>query len=173
MRHCCHEIMVIVIIGLQLAHIQYMDRISLNHISLNVLHLHTGYMHQISSSTICIFEVKLTFEILTVLGQQHSFSTHERIYLWKCQRFWDRKCLDLSGTIQCYGIYKLHNTILISLDVIVVYTLAVMIDHGVFVWMVHFLTQMLIQIKVNDIYKALPNIKVHLLTQQSHWHIMK
>ena len=39
-----------------------------------------------------IFEVKLT-----VRGQQHSFSTHERVFLWKCQSFWDRKCLDLRG----------------------------------------------------------------------------
>ena len=45
-----------------------------------------------------IFEVKLTFELLTVHGQQHSFSTHERMFLWKCQSFWDRKCLDLRGT---------------------------------------------------------------------------
>ena len=34
--------------------------------------------------------------MLTVRGQQHSFSTHERVFLWKCQRFWDRICLDLS-----------------------------------------------------------------------------
>ena len=31
------------------------------------------------------FEVKLTFEMLTVRGQQHSFSTHERMSLLKCQ----------------------------------------------------------------------------------------
>ena len=31
-------------------------------------------------------------------GQQHSFSIHERMFLWKCQSFWDRKCLDLRGT---------------------------------------------------------------------------
>ena len=36
--------------------------------------------------------------MLTVRGQQHSFSTHERVFLWKCQSFWDRKCLDLRGT---------------------------------------------------------------------------
>ena len=45
-----------------------------------------------------IFEVKLTFEMLTVRGQQHSFLTHKRVFLWKCQYFWDRKCLDLRGT---------------------------------------------------------------------------
>ena len=28
--------------------------------------------------------------MLTVRGQQHSFSTHERVFLWKCQSFWDR-----------------------------------------------------------------------------------
>ena len=45
-----------------------------------------------------IFEVKLTSDMLTVHGQQHSFSTHERMFLWKCQSFWDRKSLDLRGT---------------------------------------------------------------------------
>ena len=35
--------------------------------------------------------------MLTVRGQQHSFSTHERLFMWKCQSFWDRKCLDLRG----------------------------------------------------------------------------
>ena len=44
------------------------------------------------------FQVKLTFEMLTVCGQQHSFSTHERMFLWKCQSFWDRKCHDLRKT---------------------------------------------------------------------------
>ena len=44
-----------------------------------------------------IFEVKLTFDMLTVRGQQHSFSTLERVFLWKCQSVWDRKCLDLRG----------------------------------------------------------------------------
>ena len=50
------------------------------------------------SGGIDIFDVKLTFEMLTVRGQQHSFSTHERMFLWQCQRFWDRKCLDPRGT---------------------------------------------------------------------------
>ena len=36
--------------------------------------------------------------MLTVHGQQHSFSTQERVFLGKCQSFWDRKCLDLRGT---------------------------------------------------------------------------
>ena len=36
--------------------------------------------------------------MLTARGQQHSFSTHERVFLWKCQSFWYRKCLDLKGT---------------------------------------------------------------------------
>ena len=47
---------------------------------------------------ICIFEVKLTFEILTVCGQQHSFSTHQRVFLRKCESFRDRDWLDLRGT---------------------------------------------------------------------------
>ena len=29
-------------------------------------------------------------------GQQHSFP-HERMFLWKCQSFWDRKCFDSGG----------------------------------------------------------------------------
>ena len=37
-----------------------------------------------------IFEVKLTFEMLIVRGQQHSLSTHERMFLWRCKSFWDR-----------------------------------------------------------------------------------
>ena len=45
-----------------------------------------------------IFEVKLTFDMLTVRAQQHSFSTHKRMFFWKCQSFWDRKCFDLRGT---------------------------------------------------------------------------
>ena len=32
------------------------------------------------------------------VGNSHSYSTHERVFLWKCQSFWDRKCLDLRGT---------------------------------------------------------------------------
>ena len=47
---------------------------------------------------VSIFEVKLTFKMLTVRRQQHSFSTHKRMFLWKCQSFWDRKWLDLRGT---------------------------------------------------------------------------
>ena len=47
------------------------------------------------SSLIGIFEV--TFQMLPVGGQQHSFSKHERMSLWKSQSFWDRKFLDLRG----------------------------------------------------------------------------
>ena len=47
-----------------------------------------------------LFEVKLAFEMLTVRGRQHSFSTHERMFLWKCRRFRDRKCLDPRG-LEC------------------------------------------------------------------------
>ena len=36
--------------------------------------------------------------MLPVHGQQHSFSTHKQVFLWKGQSFWDRKCLDLRGT---------------------------------------------------------------------------
>ena len=42
--------------------------------------------------------LKLTFEILIVRRQPHSFATHERMFLWKCRSLWDRKCLDLRGT---------------------------------------------------------------------------
>ena len=51
-----------------------------------------------TSIRLVILEVKLTFELLTVRERQHSFSTHERAFLWKCQSFWDRKCLALRGT---------------------------------------------------------------------------
>ena len=51
-----------------------------------------------SSGGINIFEVKLTFEMWTVRGQQHSFSTHERVFLWMCQNFWDRKYFVLKGS---------------------------------------------------------------------------
>ena len=50
------------------------------------------------SGSIDIFEVNLTFDMLTVRRQQHSFLTHEWVFLWKCQSFWDRKYLDLRGT---------------------------------------------------------------------------
>ena len=35
---------------------------------------------------------------LTMRGRQHTFSTHEWMFLWKCQRFRDTKCLKLRGT---------------------------------------------------------------------------
>ena len=44
-----------------------------------------------------LFEEKLAFEMLTVRGQQHSFSTHERVFLAKCQSFSERKYFDLRG----------------------------------------------------------------------------
>ena len=55
---------------------------------------------ELTLSTLMIYfvKVKLTFEMLTVHGRQHSFSTHEQMFLWKFQSFWDRKCLDLRGT---------------------------------------------------------------------------
>ena len=45
-----------------------------------------------------VFSVVKLFELLTVRGQQHSFSAHERMFLQKCQRFGDRKCFDPRGT---------------------------------------------------------------------------
>ena len=58
----------------------------------NVLYTQLQYLYKV------IFEIKLTFEMLTVRGQQHSFSTHERMFLWKYQSFWDRKYLAPRGT---------------------------------------------------------------------------
>ena len=52
------------------------------------------------SGRIDVFDIKVTFEMLTARGQQHSFSTHERMFLWKYQSFWDRKCLDLRGGLE-------------------------------------------------------------------------
>ena len=53
-----------------------------------------------------IFEVKLKFGMLTVRGQQHSYSTHKLVFLWKCQSFWDRKYLDLRATL--YPNLRIH-----------------------------------------------------------------
>ena len=58
--------------------------------------------------------------MLTVRGQQHSFSTHERVFLWKCQSFWDRKCLDLRGTqtpnlrihAECSNVFELSGPVI-------------------------------------------------------------
>ena len=36
-----------------------------------------------------------TYEMLIMCGQQHSFLTHKRMFLWKCRRFKDRKCIKL------------------------------------------------------------------------------
>ena len=66
-------------------------------LSTNVLWL-TALGHQQVWCWLLIFEVKLTFEMVTVGGQQHSFWTHEWMFLWKCQSFWDRKCLKLRET---------------------------------------------------------------------------
>ena len=49
------------------------------------------------SGGINILFVKLTLEISAVLGQQHSFSTHESMFLRKCRCLWERKCLDPWG----------------------------------------------------------------------------
>ena len=53
------------------------------------------YWHLIGAFRVAkaIFKVKLTVHV-----QQHSFPTQGRMFLWKCQSFWDRKCLDLRGT---------------------------------------------------------------------------
>ena len=50
---------------------------SFQHLLININIKGQGYM-------------KLAFEMLTVRGQQHSFSTHERMFLGKCQSSWDR-----------------------------------------------------------------------------------
>ena len=47
-------------------------------------------------------EVKLTFEMLTVRLQQHSFSTHERMSLWKFLR----QQMSPRGTINSHLKYK-------------------------------------------------------------------
>ena len=41
------------------------------------------YMYRFTN----VFEVKLTFDMLTVRGQQLYFSIQERVFLWKCQSF--------------------------------------------------------------------------------------
>ena len=57
-----------------------------------------AWLNQHFSFGMDIFVVKLTFEMLTVRRQQHSFSTYEGMFLWECRSFIDRKCLDLRGT---------------------------------------------------------------------------
>ena len=59
---------------------------------------HSRHMRTPQFYVSIFFKVKLGFVMLTVRGKRHSFSTHERILLWKHQSFWDRKCLDLRGT---------------------------------------------------------------------------
>ena len=48
------------------------------------------------------FEVKLTFEMLTVRGQLYSFSTHEQMFLWKRQRFWAENVSTWGGPSEIY-----------------------------------------------------------------------
>ena len=71
-----------------------LDKIFTGSLSITLIH----YSAKRNTSVISIFEVKLTFEMSTVHGQQHSLSTHKRVFLRKCQSFWDRKFLDLRGT---------------------------------------------------------------------------
>ena len=47
--------------------------------------------------------------MLTVRMQHHSVSTHERVFLWNCQSFWDGKCLDLRGTRIYLPLQWRHN----------------------------------------------------------------
>ena len=62
------------------------------------------YLFELSGPDICcpmllnsgfgginIFAVKLTFDMLSVRGQQHSFLTHERMFLWKENEVCHRK----------------------------------------------------------------------------------
>ena len=82
--------------GLELPTFGFMPN-ALTYSAIRARHL-LSHVLNTGSGGIDIFEVKLTFEMLTVRGQQHSFSTHERMFLWNWQSFWDRKCLDLTGT---------------------------------------------------------------------------
>ena len=53
-----------------------------------MLSIHTLYSY---------FWSKVNIWIVNCARAQHSFSTHGRVFLWKCQSFWDRKRLDLRG----------------------------------------------------------------------------
>ena len=44
-----------------------------------------------------VHNFSLTFEISTVHKKIIHFFSHERVFLWTCRSFWDRKCLDLRG----------------------------------------------------------------------------
>ena len=65
-----------------------------NHLSYQGRHL-LSHLVEYWLWRIDIFQVKLTSDMLTMHGQQHSsLSTYERMFLWRCQSFWDRKCVD-------------------------------------------------------------------------------
>ena len=46
----------------------------------------------------CIGLNVLTYEMSTMHTQEHPFSIRERMCLWKCRSFWDKKCLGSRGT---------------------------------------------------------------------------
>ena len=50
-------------------------------------------LHEKLSLLVTLTLRMLTLEMLTVCGQQHSYSTH-RMFLWKCRRFRESRCLD-------------------------------------------------------------------------------
>ena len=61
----------------------------------------------IGSGGFDIFKVNLTSELVTVRGQQHSFSTHERMFLWKCQSFWESS----ESEVAVRAIWTFYHTI--------------------------------------------------------------
>ena len=52
------------------------------------------------SHILCSFEVKLTFEMVTV--RQHLFWIHDHIFLWNCRRFWDKNA-SIWGELETFG----------------------------------------------------------------------
>ena len=76
-------------------------------------HLLSHVFFNTGSDGIDIYEVKFIFGTLIVRGQQHSFLTHNRMLLWKCQSFWDRKCIGLIGTrlLSVNQLYQFYGTI--------------------------------------------------------------
>ena len=62
------------------------------------LHVNVEQWHKLYSwSRVGIWNVN-------VRGRQHWFSTYERMFLWKCRRFRDRKYIDLSGRHLALGM---------------------------------------------------------------------
>ena len=53
--------------------------------------------------------------MLTVRGQQHSFATHEQVFLWKCQSFWFPD-IDISQVTEILIHFFAENNFALDMD---------------------------------------------------------